>query len=164
MLFANMKALVMHNLLKYEDLGLDMAKFKADLEDKKIAMKVDNDQAAAVALGARNASLFVNGVKLSGAKPFDDFAEIDKQLAKAKELEEGTSAPFLVRWRYRGATATNFVKYMIDEKAALKKAAKKTPPKKQEDTKTVWKLPVDLTKEYEGTGVRPGDHRRGPGF
>ena len=149
-----MKALKKDNLLKYaEDLGLDMAKFKADLEDKKIALKVDNDQAAAVALGASGTpAFFINGVKLSGAKPFDDFkAEIEKQLAKAKELKaKGTKVAAIPRALalQSGATATNFVKYMIDEKPAPKQAAKKSPPKKQEDTKTVWKLPVDLSKEY----------------
>ena len=139
-LFANMKALKKDNLLKYaEDLGLDMAKFKADLEDKKIALKVDNDQAAAVALGASGTpAFFINGVKLSGAKPFDDFkAEIEKQLAKAKELKaKGTKVAAIPRALalQSGATATNFVKYMIDENLRrsrpLKKArqrSRKTP-------------------------------------
>jgi len=135
-LFANMKALKRDQLIKYaEDLGMDMAKFKADLDDKKLGMKVDSDQAASVALGATGTpAFFVNGVKLSGAKPFADFkAEIDKQLAKAKELEAGgASRASLSRALalQSGATATNFVKYMIDESPAPKQAAKKAPPKK----------------------------------
>ena len=42
-----------------------MAQFKADLEDKKIAMKVDNDQAVSVLLGATVTSAFlINGEAL----------------------------------------------------------------------------------------------------
>jgi protein-disulfide isomerase len=152
-LFANAKALKADDLNKYaEDLGLDMAQFKADMADKKVAMKVDNDQAASVALGATGTpAFFVNGVKLSGAKPFADFkTEIEKQLATAKELQaKGTPREKVARALalQSGATATNFVKYLIDEKPAPKQAAKKAPPKKQEDTKTVWKVPVDISKE-----------------
>jgi len=152
-LFSNQKGLQKDNLFKFaEDLGMDMVQFKADFEDKKLGMKVDSDQAASVALGATGTpAFFVNGVKLSGAKPFADFkVEIDKQLAKAKELEAGGAARASLSRTLAlqsGATATNFVKYIIDEKPAPKQAAKKASPKKQEDTKTVWKVPVDLSKE-----------------
>jgi protein-disulfide isomerase len=152
-LFANQKALKRDDLMKYAtDLGLDMEAFKKDLDDPAIGRKVDNDQAAAVKLGATGTpAFFVNGVNLSGAKPFADFkTEIEKQLVKAKELEAGgTPRGQIARLltAQSGPKAVDFVKYIMDEAPAPKAAA--TPAKKkQEDTKTVWKVPVDLEKEY----------------
>ena len=153
-LFANMKALTATDLRKYaEDLAMDMAQYDKDIKDPKIAMKVDNDQAACVALGATGTpAFFVNGVKLSGAKPFADFkVEIDKQLAAAKELEtQGVAKDKIARQLTlkSGAQATTFVKYMVDESPAPKVAKKAPPKQKTEDTTTVWKVPVDTDKEF----------------
>ncbi len=153
-LFANNKALKPDQLRKYaEDLGLDMAQFDKDIADPKLAMKVDNDQAASVALGATGTpAFFVNGVKLSGAKPFEDFkVEIDKQLAAAKELKaQGVAADKIARQLTlkSGDQATAFVKYIVDEGPAPKVAKKEAPKAKAEDTTTVWKVPVDTDKEF----------------
>ena len=152
-LFANQKALGQDSLEKYaQDLGMDMEKFKADMADPKLGMKVDSDQAASVALGATGTpAFFVNGVKLSGAKPFEDFkAEIDKQLAQAADLEaEGVERTRIARRlaAQSGGTATKFLKYIVDEFPAPK-VAKTEAPAKTEDTKTVWKVPVDAATEH----------------
>jgi len=154
-LFANAKKLDRANLIKFasEIPGMDMAKFKKDLDDKKLALKVDNDDAAAQAVGATGTPAFyINGVKLSGAKPFAEFkAEIDKQLAKAKTLEVAKVPRGQIARRLTaqaGGTAAQFVKYIIDERPAPKpkQAAKRQPPK--EDTKTVWNVPVDAKTEH----------------
>ena len=153
-LFANQKALKKDDLLKYaEELGMDMEAFKKDLDDPMLARKVDNDQAAAVKLGATGTpAFFINGVNLSGAKPFEEFkTEIDKQLVKAKELEAGGTPRDQISRQLTaqsGAKAADFIKYIVDEEPAPK-APKPAPKKaKQEDTKTVWKVPVDLKTEY----------------
>ncbi len=154
-LFANQKKLDRASLIGFAKgiPGMDMAAFEKDLDDPKLALKVDNDDAAAQAVGATGTPAFyVNGVKLSGAKPFSDFkTEIDKQLAKAKTLAKAKVPRAQIARRLTaqaGGTAAQFIKYIIDESPAPKpkQAAKRTPPK--EDTKTVWKVPVDVTTEH----------------
>jgi protein-disulfide isomerase len=153
-LFANQKALKKEDLLKYaRELTLDMDAFEKDLEDPMIGRKVDSDQAAAVKIGATGTpAFFVNGVNLSGAKPFAEFkTEIEKQLVKAKELEaKGVARDQIARQltAQSGPKAADFIKYIMDEEPAPR--VPKAPPKKakQEDTKTVWKVPVDLSKEH----------------
>ena len=153
-LFANQKALGRDQLIKYaEDIGMDMVAFKKDLDDPKLGLKVDNDQAAAVALGATGTpAFFINGVKLSGAKPFEDFkAEIDKQLASAADLEaEGVPRNKIARRlaAQSGGTATKFLKYIVDEAPAPKVAAPQAKPKAEDDTSTVWAVPVDADTEH----------------
>jgi protein-disulfide isomerase len=76
-----------------EKLGLDMAKFRADLADESLARAVAADGAMAARLGARGTpSFFVNGTFLSGAQPYETFKErIDAELAKARALvKKGT--------------------------------------------------------------------------
>jgi protein-disulfide isomerase len=85
-LFANQQSLDQANLEKFAtELGLDVEKFKGDMKDPAIEKKVMADQAAAVALGATGTpAFFVNGVNLSGAKPFEEFKTvIDEQIKKA---------------------------------------------------------------------------------
>ncbi|MGM0575736.1 MAG: DsbA family protein [Myxococcota bacterium] len=154
LLFANQKALKRDDLIGYaEDLGLDMEKFEADLDDAMIARKVDMDQAAAMAVGATGTpAFFVNGVSLSGAKPLSEFeAEIEKQLESAKELAEGGVAREKISRRLTaqaGGSATKFIKYVVDGNPAPKPKQKKKPEKKKEDTETVWKVAVDPETEH----------------
>ncbi len=86
-LFANQRALTPEDLDKYaQQLGLDMAKFKAALDSGKFKKQIAEDQALANKLGARGTpNFFVNGIKVVGAKPFDEFKTIiDGELSKAK--------------------------------------------------------------------------------
>jgi len=88
-LFKNQQALGAEDLQKYaQEIGLNMAKFKTALEDKKIAAAIEADSAAGGKIGARGTpAFFVNGRFLSGAQPFDRFkALIDEELKKAEEL------------------------------------------------------------------------------
>lgn len=145
-LFANQKSLSDADIEGYaQDLGLDMAKFKADLKDPKLAKHVDADDAAAQALGITGTPGFViNGVFLKGAKPLADFkAEIDKQLVKAKELMDAGVPRAQVARRLTaqaGGQAAKVIKYFMDGYPAPKP---KAAPKKGEDTKTVWKVQID---------------------
>ncbi|MBH25314.1 MAG: thioredoxin [Myxococcales bacterium] len=86
-LFKNQKALKRPELEKYaEQLGLDMAKFKAALDQGKFKEQIKKDQALASKGGARGTpNFFVNGIKVVGAKPFPEFQKIiDGELAAAK--------------------------------------------------------------------------------
>ncbi|MBI4236805.1 MAG: thioredoxin domain-containing protein [Deltaproteobacteria bacterium] len=64
--------------------GLDGAKFDACLGSGKFTKQIHDDMEAAQAVGVSGTpSFFVNGIPLSGARPFDDFKKIiDAELAK----------------------------------------------------------------------------------
>ncbi|GMV41959.1 MAG: hypothetical protein AMXMBFR64_36750 [Myxococcales bacterium] len=84
LLFANQKALERPDLERYaEQLGLDMAKFRAALDSNQFAEAVKKDQALASKVGATGTpASFINGIKVNGAQPFPAFqAVIDKALA-----------------------------------------------------------------------------------
>ena len=87
-MFANQQSIDPANLEKFAgELGLDVEKYKKDLKDPALAKKIDADQGAAVALGASGTpAFFVNGINLSGAKPFEEFKTvIDAEIAKADQ-------------------------------------------------------------------------------
>ena len=88
-LFANQQALDRPSLEKYaEELGLNMARFKAALDTKKHEADIQADAAAGNKIGANGTpAFFINGVSLSGAQPFESFkARIDEELKKAEAL------------------------------------------------------------------------------
>ncbi|WP_375765640.1 thioredoxin domain-containing protein [Archangium gephyra] len=95
-LFANAKALEDANLEKYaEELGLNIARWKADMGKPEFSAIIDRDQALAGKLGANGTpAFFINGRFLSGAQPIDNFkALIDEELGKAEALtRSGTPA------------------------------------------------------------------------
>ena len=79
----NQQALDRPNLDKYaEELGLNMAKFKAALDSGKFKDRVDREAKEGNAVGATGTpTFFINGKKLVGAQPVDAFkAAIDAEL------------------------------------------------------------------------------------
>jgi protein-disulfide isomerase len=88
-LFANQKAIQDADLEKYAgQVGLDVARWKRDMQDPKLAATIDRDAALAQKLGASGTpAFFINGRFLSGAQPIDNFkAIIDEELTKAEAL------------------------------------------------------------------------------
>ncbi|XXF75278.1 thioredoxin domain-containing protein [Myxococcaceae bacterium GXIMD 01537] len=88
-LFANQKALDRASLEKYAgELGLNVAKFKADLDSGKFRSKVEADSTAGSAVGANGTpTFFINGREFVGAQPFEAFkAAIDAEIVKADKL------------------------------------------------------------------------------
>ena len=84
-LFANQSKIKSADLTKYaKEIGLDMKRFDEDLVAPKTKAIVDADIAEAKSLGVTGTpGFFVNGRFLSGAKPFDEFAQlINAELAK----------------------------------------------------------------------------------
>jgi protein-disulfide isomerase len=76
------------------DIGLDVAKFKADAKSPEATDIITSDQAQARTLAAYGTpTFFVNGVKIAGAVPFETFkAVIDAQLKRANQaLASGAS-------------------------------------------------------------------------
>jgi protein-disulfide isomerase len=85
-LFANQQALDRANLEKYaEELGLNMTKFKAALDSGKFKDKVDADAKEGAAVGATGTpTFFINGTKVVGAQPFEQFKTVIDTELKAK--------------------------------------------------------------------------------
>jgi hypothetical protein len=69
-----------------QEIGLNMARFRADLDGHTHQAAIQASQQQAQALGARGTpAFFVNGRKLRGAQPFEGFKTIiDEELAKAE--------------------------------------------------------------------------------
>ena len=93
-LFANQQALERPSLEKYaEEIGLNVDKFKADLDSGKWKQKVDQEQAEGNKIGARGTpSFFINGKSFVGAQPYEAFkAKIDEEIKNADALiKKGT--------------------------------------------------------------------------
>ena len=77
-LFANQQALDRPSLEKYAaDLGLDMGKFRAALDSGKFKERVDRESKEGAAVGATGTpTFFINGRKLVGAQPIDQFKSV----------------------------------------------------------------------------------------
>ena len=74
-----------------EVLGLDLARFEADMQDPAIEAMIAEDEAMAGRFGANGTpAFFINGRFLSGAQPVEVFAAvIDEELAAARALVDG---------------------------------------------------------------------------
>jgi len=94
-MFENNQALAREDLERYaKEIGLDVARFKRDMDSDEVKKEVLDDQKIANEVGAGGTpTLFVNGRKIVGAQPFDQFKPIiDEELKKADELiKSGTS-------------------------------------------------------------------------
>ena len=85
--FANQANLKKDAFVAYaRELGLDLKKFEEDLYSPRQKAAVDADIAEAKALGVTGTpAFFINGRYLSGAKPFEEFAElINAELTRLK--------------------------------------------------------------------------------
>ena len=84
LLFANQRSLFAANLLQYaEQIGLDSAAFQTCLEADGTRQRIEEDVAAAAALGARaTPTFFINGILLHGAQDLQTFQSIvERELA-----------------------------------------------------------------------------------
>jgi len=96
------------------ELGLNVEQFKVDMASPEVAAIVKRHDESCVSIGASGTpAFFVNGRKLSGAKPFEEFKTvIDEELKKAKALlAEGVSVQNLyAEVLKRGQNATKAAK------------------------------------------------------
>jgi len=91
-LFENNTALDRPSLEKYaQDLGLNMSKFKADLDSGKFKSTIEGTTKEGSTVGVNGTpAVFINGRKISGAYPFDTFKKIaDEELAKKTGKKRG---------------------------------------------------------------------------
>jgi len=91
-LFENQTALDRPSLEKYaQDLGLNMSKFKADLDSAKFKSTIESTTKEGTTVGVNGTpAVFINGRKISGAYPFETFKKIaDEELAKKTGKKRG---------------------------------------------------------------------------
>ncbi len=84
LIFANQRELSPEKYVEYaQQLGLDMARFRKDVESPDVKKRVDDDAREAASLSITGTPGFlINGLFTSGAKPFEAFKEIiDEELA-----------------------------------------------------------------------------------
>ncbi|MRG94138.1 DsbA family protein [Polyangium spumosum] len=114
--------------------GLTRKNIDAALASGDIARKVQDDIDLGKKVGVMGTpAFFINGVHLSGAQPVDKFrAIIDEQIAAARKATAGGTAPEKV---YAVLSAQNY------QKPEDRPDARPSQP--AEDTKTVWRVPVD---------------------
>ena len=133
-LFANQRQLKRADLEKYaQELGLDMAKLKADLDSHTYAALLTKDQAEARQFGARGTpTSFINGRKIVGARPLSQFKTIvDEEIKKAQALMA------------RGISAANIYNELTKDgktKAAAPPRGRGRRP--QQEDKTIYKVNV----------------------
>jgi protein-disulfide isomerase len=135
-LFANQQSLDKATYEKYaQELGLNMARFRAALDSAKLKAQIEADSAQANKLGAHGTpAFFINGVFLSGAQPLPQFkSRIDEELKKAEALvAKGTPKARV----YDAVMKT--AKAELPVAAAAPKAGAE-PPGPENDTK-IWKV------------------------
>ncbi len=99
LLFANQKALDRDSLIGYAvGLGLDEAKFTADMDSEAVIKIVDDDIKAGSDAGVNGTPHFIlNGTVVSGAQPLPNFqSALDKELAAAAPyIEKGLNGTAL---------------------------------------------------------------------
>jgi protein-disulfide isomerase len=169
-LFSNQQQLGDANYQTWaKEVGVDMAKFNADLKDPEIAKQVERDMAIANGLGVRGTpGFFINGVNVSGAQPVENFKKIiDEQITKANdELGKGTKAEDLNEKLTRAnnpALAENLIKWVFkgENPPADAVAAAGAPPADKKDRpdpladKTVWKVPLSGLEAIKGKADAP---------
>ncbi len=113
-LFENQRELTRPNLERFaQEIGLNMAQFRAALDNNEHNETIQAHQAIARGFGATGTpSFFINGRNLRGAQPFPAFkAVIDQELAKARALvAAGTPRAQVYAASVReGATEQQFV-------------------------------------------------------
>jgi protein-disulfide isomerase len=137
-LFANQQKLARENLDQYaQELGLDLTKYKAAMDNHTHKAKIEADQQMAAKFEARGTpAFFINGRFLSGAQPLDRFKDIiDDELKRADAL-------------VKSGVAKNQVYAALTKNAATEKKAEAAganapaQARKQPDPNAVYKVPV----------------------
>ncbi len=134
-------------------IGLDLGRFRAALDGKAAEPRIRRDQALVTSLGAGGTpAFFINGRKVSGAQPFENFRVIvEEELKKAEALVSAGTPPGEVYARVLQAGATAPV--MVNVPApGPDKGAPAAPPAP----------PAPPPSLHKKVSVRADDPARGP--
>ena len=138
-LFENQQALSRADLEKYaQELGLDVAKFKAALDSNTHEAKIKADQAARGAkLGARGTpAFFINGRFLSGAQPRRAVQGSHRRRAQARREAQGQER------RAEEPGLRDADQERPDGREGADAPQPSRPSRRQPDPKAVYKVPV----------------------
>jgi protein-disulfide isomerase len=104
--FENNTALTPADLEKYaKEIGLDMAKYKKDLEDPTLKQQVEADSKIGTAAGASGTpTFFINGRILVGAQGFEKFQEIINEEIKQADALIAAGTPKSEVYKKRSTT------------------------------------------------------------
>jgi protein-disulfide isomerase len=89
LLYQNQRALARADLERYaQQIGLDMARFRRDMDSHAHNQSIEDDKGLATRLSAQGTpNFFINGTNLVGAQPLERFtAVIDAVLARARTI------------------------------------------------------------------------------
>ena len=108
-IFANMRALSPADLEKYAgEVGLDVGKFKVDMESQAVKDEVANDTKAGRDAGVRGTpSIYVNGKRHQGQRTLEGFKPIVEEEIKAADelIKSGTPLEKVYETRAKLAAA-----------------------------------------------------------
>ncbi|MCB9594953.1 MAG: thioredoxin domain-containing protein [Sandaracinaceae bacterium] len=139
LLFENQGSLERADLERYAgQLNLNMAQFRAALDNNEHQAAIQADLAAATALGARGTpNFFINGVNLRGAQPYEAFDQaVRAELANAQRMvQAGTPRAQVYASLMRNARTSP-----PPEPAAP--AADARPAQPQPDPAAIYRVPV----------------------
>jgi protein-disulfide isomerase len=139
-MFANQQKLERPDLEKYaQEIGLDMGKFKAALDQGTGKAQIQADKTLAASLGATGTpSFFINGRPVRGAVPFESFKKvIDEEISNANAMiKSGTPASQVY------AKLTEKAKTAAGGAAPGQPNQPAGPPTLPPDSKQVYKLPI----------------------
>jgi protein-disulfide isomerase len=144
LLFKNSRKLKKPQLLAYaKQVGLNVAQFTKDIDDRRLQIQVTQDMQQLRRLGARGTpAFFVNGRYIRGAKPFSHFKKIIQgEIRYAnKLLKTGVARAQL--YRHIMKTAEFKIGGKGDRKGKGKgRDGKRRPPR--EDPKAVYKVSIE---------------------
>jgi len=166
LIFKHQKSLSPERLVQLAgQAGLDVDRFKWDLEDPRIENFVIQNQRAAAAVGIKGTPMFlINGKVIRGAQPPEKFKEIlDDELAKAeKALSEGIERKDLATHLAKANGADEqYIQFFVERDFSSlgpppekKKVVGRgpTPPPVEE---TVWSVPVRESDPTIGSATAP---------
>jgi protein-disulfide isomerase len=149
-LFENQRELTRPNLEQWaqEIGGVDMAQFRAALDNNEHQAKIAAEQAVAAAAGARGTPhFFINGRRIAGAQPFEQFKTIiDDEIQRAEQMiEAGVD---------RNAIYASFMRAARENApaaaAGAAEGAQPEQPQPQPDPSAVYRVPVSDNMPQKG--------------
>lgn len=153
-LFENQQALSREDLERYagQIQGLDMARFRAALDNHTHQAAIEADQALARQLGASGTpSFFINGRNLRGAQPLEAFRTlVDEVLGQARERVSGGTPRARLYDAVIADGATQQVMLPAAPGAAAPAAAQPT-----EDPNRVYQIAVPANSPTQGPANAP---------
>ena len=153
LIFKNQKSLSPERLVQLAgQAGLDVERFKWDMEDPRIEIFVSQNQRAAAAVGIKGTPMFlINGKVIRGAQPPEKFKEIlDEELAKAEQaLADGITREALpLHLAKANGADEKYIKFFVERdfsslgEAPTKKKVAGSGPTPPAIEKTVWRVVV----------------------